>query len=47
MIQDFADQQTRQLKKLAKFDLNAEEQLRRISVYQFMDHLLAIHDEGE
>lgn len=40
-------EQANQIKKIANFDLNAEDQLKRISVFDFLFHLQAMHDDNE
>lgn len=45
MMQDFLDEQEIQVKKIAKFDLQEEERLKRLSVYDFLFHLQCLHDE--
>jgi hypothetical protein len=35
-----------QIKKLANFDLDEEDKLKRVSVFRFLFHLQAMHDEN-
>lgn len=46
-MQDFLDETEMQVKKIAKFDLENEKELNRLSVYEFNFHLQALLDEQE
>jgi hypothetical protein len=43
-MQDFSDEQREQIKKLAKFDIEKEEQYKRMGVEDFMFHLLILSE---
>lgn len=43
-MQDFADESRLQIKKLAKFDIEKEEQFKRMGVEEFMFHLLGLSE---
>lgn len=45
-MQDALDESNRQIKILANFDITKEKDLRRLSVYDFMDHILAVHESN-
>ena len=44
-MQEFLDEQSIQIKKLAKFDVVKEEELKRLSVYEFLFHLSVVREE--
>jgi hypothetical protein len=44
-MQEFYDDQEIQIKKLAKFDIMKGEELKKLTVYEFMFHLSVIHEE--
>jgi hypothetical protein len=46
-MQEFLDEQEIQVKKIAKFVLNEEDRLKKLSVYEFLFHLQCLHDESE
>jgi hypothetical protein len=46
-MQEFLDEQEKQVKKMAKFDLDEEDRLKKLSVYEFLFHLQCLHDESE
>lgn len=46
-MSDFRLEQVNQIKKIANFDLNAENKLKSISVFEFLLHLQAMHDDNE
>ena len=45
VMQERFDDQEIQIKKLAKFDVGKEEELKRLSVYEFLFHLSVIREE--
>lgn len=45
-MQDFMDESREQIKKLAKFDIQKEEQFKRMGVEDFMFHLLIISENN-
>lgn len=46
-MQDFSDDGREQIKKLAKFDIEKEEQFKRMGVEDFMFHLLVLSESKE
>ncbi len=46
-MQDFMDEQDMQIKKIAKFELDNEIQLNKLSVYDFLFHLQTLLAEQE
>lgn len=43
-MQDFLDEQELQIKKIANFNIESEEQLNHLSVYEFLFHLECFHE---
>lgn len=46
-MQEYLDELEMQVKKIAKFDLESEKELNRLSVYEFHFHLTALLSEQE
>ena len=46
-MQEYLDETEMQVKKIAKFDLDSEKKLNRLSVYEFLFHLQALLAEQE
>lgn len=46
-MQEFLDDNEMQVKKIAKFDLDNEKELNRLSVYDFLFHLSALLAEQD
>jgi hypothetical protein len=46
-MQEFADDQREQIKKLSKFDITKEEQFKRMGVEEFMFHLLILSESKD
>lgn len=46
-MQDFADEQREQIKKLAKFDISKEELFKRMGVEDFLFHLLILSENKD
>jgi len=44
-MQERFDDQEIQVKKMAKFDVAKEQELKRLSVYEFLFHLMAVREE--
>ena len=44
-MQEFLNDQIKQVKKIAKFDLQEEKQIYKLSVYAFLEHLCAVLDD--
>lgn len=43
-MQDFLDESELQIKKIANFNIDAERELNRLSVYDFLFHLECYHE---
>jgi hypothetical protein len=41
-MQDFEDEQEIQIKKLSNFEIGKEQEFKRMSVYDFLFHILAL-----
>lgn len=46
-MQEYLDDAEMQIKKIAKFELDKEKELNRLSVYEFHFHLTALLNEQE
>lgn len=46
-MQDFLDETEMQVKKIAKFELDNEKELNKLSVYEFLFHLQALLAEQD
>lgn len=47
IIGEYINEQGQQLKRIANFDLDKEEKLRRIAIYDYLYHLQALLDKQE